>query len=201
MAAHFKLNYSGLNYLISSPEDCQDRSFLINLVSHYSHASVSLSSLQLISKMDRKELTKTLYRLLKKGWLSSSEYTDETQSEIDEYDFSNCLPELSSTGSVILADMNGLTISSVGFSEELIAYLTASATSLLKINDAAKTRNSELCNDTPWSLDLKWGELNAMVQPIAIGPTQFSLIVGGEPKLDNQAYYQLIAILARRYIK
>ena len=94
-----------------------------------------------------------------------------------------------------------LTRSSVGFPEERIAYLTAGATSLLKTNEAAKSRNLELCNDIPWSLDLKWGELKVMVQPIAIGPTQFALIVGGEPKLDNQAFYQLIAILVRRYIK
>ncbi len=201
MSAHFKLNYSGLNYLISSPDSCQDRNFLFNLLCHCSYSSTSLSSLQLISNMDRKELTKTLYRLLKKGWLSSSEQINESKVHIEEYDFSSYLPDLSSTGSVILADMSGLIVSSAGFPEDKIAYLAASATSLLKINEAAKSRNLELCNGAPWTLNLTWGDLNVMIQPIAIGSVQFALIVGGCPQFNNQSFYQLIAILARRYIK
>lgn len=201
MSAHFKLNFSGLNYLISSSEVCQDRDFLLNILCNYCHSPVSLSSLQLISDMDRKEITKTLYRLLKKGWLSSSEQITESKSDFDRYNFSGHLSELSSTGSAILSDMNGLTISSVGFSEKTVTYLTAYTTNLLKISDAAKKRHTELSNETPWSLDLKWGELNVMVQLIAIGSTHFALIVGGEPKFDNQAFFQLITILAKRYLK
>lgn len=203
MPAHFKLNYSGLNYLISSSEACQNRNFILQLLRHNIYSSASMSELASVCDMDKKQITKTVYQMLKQGWLSS---IDETEGEqpaimktIIKNGFTAHLSKLSSTGSVMLVGMNGLVISTTGFSGIQTSYLAASATSLILINETAQKRNIELCNDSPWSLGLKWGKLEVMAQLICVGSVKFILVIGGYPVLDNNAFFQLIAMLSRRY--
>lgn len=201
MPAHFKLNYSGLNYLIASSDDCQNRAFLLSLLRHNNFASVSLSQLESICGMEKKQISIMLYAMLKNGWLSSVDEPDDTQPAIYDFDLQKQLYNLSSTGSALLADMDGLIIAATGFSEVNISYLAASATGLLRINEAAKKRNNELCNGTPWALRLQWGKMETMVQLVCIGPLKFALIIDDEPQLNSSAFFQLIAMLAKRYIR
>jgi len=203
MPAHFKLNYSGLNYLISSSEACLSRNFILHLLRHNIYSSASMSQLESVCGMDKKRLTKTVYQMLKQGWLSSVDEIEGDQpaimKTIIKNGFTKQLSKLSLTDSAMLVDMNGLVISKTGFSGIQTSYLAASATSLILINETAQKRNKELCNDSPWSLDLKWGRLEVTAQLICLGSLKFILVIGGNPVLDNNAFFQLIAMLTRRY--
>jgi len=151
--------------------------------------------------MEKKQISIVLYTMLRNGWLSSIDESDDVQPAVYNFDLQKQLYELSSTGSAVLVDMNGLIIAATGFSEINISYLAANATGLLRINEAVKKRNNELCNGTPWAIRLQWGKMKAMVQMVCIGRLRFALIIDDEPQLNNRAFFQLIAMLAKRYIR
>jgi hypothetical protein len=197
MSAYFSINQSGLHYLISAPASCADRSFLLRLLASGDHRYASIEQLNAMCEEERKQVAQRVYGLLKRGWLQAVD--KDTGIETDHHGFLQQLPELSSSGEVLLADAQGLVISSCGFARERISDLAASAARLLSVNEAARQRNMDLYNGRPWPLAMHWGELQVMAQMINLGTLKFVLVVGGDAQLENRAFSALLGQLAGRY--
>lgn len=201
MSARFNFTHAGINHLISSSEINQDRDFILNFLLKSNSTSMSLSELKLIYDMDRKQLTKIILSMLKKGWVSSMNANEENNNKsFLKFSLLSQLNKLTASNSAMLVDMSGLVIASTGFTSIDKNYLAASATALISINDAAQLRNKDLCNSSPWMLNIHWGKLKVMTQIVHIGSKKFVLIIGDHSELDTHALIQLIAMLARRYI-
>ncbi|MDH5424921.1 MAG: hypothetical protein OEY29_08015 [Gammaproteobacteria bacterium] len=203
MSARFTFTQSGIDHFISSPEKNEDRDFILDYLRKSHCISMSVSELDNTIDMDKKQITKKIYHMLKHGWMSSINESENKSSDsevFENFSLDTQLAELSISHSAMLVDMSGLIIASSGFSTIDCDYLAASATALALINDITQSRNKELCNNTPWSLNMNWGELKVMTQLVCIGPLKFVLITGDHSDLNVQALIKLIAMLARRYI-
>lgn len=200
MSAYFSINQSGLHYLISSAAPCADRSFLLRLLASGYDRPASIDQLNSWSGEERKQVAQRIYGMLKRGWLQAVEQHSDTVNETNFRGFLQQLPELSSSGEVLLADAQGLVIRYCGFPEDRVNDLAASAARLLSVNEAARQRNMDLYDGRPWPLVMHWGRLQAIAQLINLGPLKFVLIVGGNPQLENRAFPGLLGQLARRYV-
>lgn len=201
MSARFTFTFSGINHLISSSDKNQDRDFIMDYLCKSNRLFMSLSELEPIYDMDRKQITKIIYNMLKKGWMRSvNESEQKINDSFTDFSLLNQLTTLSESNSAMLVDMSGLIIAATGFTEVDRNYLAASGTALISINNAAQERNAELCNSSPWLLKMNWGEIKIMTQIVNIGSKKMVLITGGHSDLDNYAFIQLIAMLSRRYV-
>ena len=201
MSAQFNFTPAGINYLIFSSEKNKDREFIMHFLCKSNSTYMSLSELELIYNMDRKQLTKTIYYMLKKGWMNSINESEKNSNELFlKFSLLSQLIDISASNSAMLVDMSGLIIASTGFKEIDKDYLAASATSLISINNTAQLRNNYLSNSSPWMINMHWGKLKVTTQIICIGSKKFVLITGDHSELDNDVLIQLIAMLAKRYI-
>jgi len=199
MAAHFKLSYSGLNYLIASSEHNPDRDFLMSLVRNNNCGSASMDQLNEICCMDSKQSTKIAYKMLKSGWIINVDNPEDVKQHSNFHDISHLLGKLSSIGSVLLVDMRGLIVSSSGFSGINIHRLAASATNLIMVTEAAKKRENNLSGHAPSRIKFDWGEESVTVFRLCIGENEFILVVADIPQLNANAFFQMIYMLARRF--
>lgn len=201
MSARFNFTLAGINHLISSSEKNQDREFILHFLCKSNNTCMSLSELELVYDIDRKQLTKNIYYMLKKGWMSSVNESEENNNELFlKFSLLSQLTNISASNSAMLVDIRGLIIASTGFKEIDKDYLAASATALVSINSTAQLRNNHLSNSSPWILNMHWGKSKVTTQIICIGSKKFVLIIGDHSELDTDALIQLIAMLARRYI-
>ena len=201
MSAYFRLNQRGLDYLVSSPDSCSSREFLFCLLLHAGDKPASIDQLMSWTDKSQKQMVQMVYQLLKQGWLSTIDAVEEPAASAKHVALNEHLPGLSSSGQVVLADLQGLVIASSGFARDKIDYLAASASRLLSINEVARQRNMDLYNGQPWRITMHWGSIQAITQFINLGPLKFVLIIGGEPQMDKPCFLNLLGLLARRYVR
>lgn len=199
MTTQFKLSYQGLNYLTASPDINEDRAFLLGLLRNGNYASTSLSQLETVTRVEKATLVRQVHNALKHGWLISNDDPNISDNSSANLSISHNLYMLSSTGSALIADLNGFIIDSSGFTDIDSEYLSASATNLIRINELAKTRNPNLTSDAPWKTGIQWGKQVVMMQRIYLHTLHLSLVIGGKHQLNNIAYFNLLAGLVQRY--
>ncbi len=111
------------------------------------------------------------------------------------------LPALSGEGKALLADDQGFYVASSGFPHESAEELAALSASLGLLHE----RHRRLLNNnlgyqaSAWTLGDAAGNSQVGFWPLFIGDQRFSLVIGGLPRLNQNAFTQLVWVLGSRY--
>jgi hypothetical protein len=109
------------------------------------------------------------------------------------------LSPLSEDGDAALVDDQGFTLSSVGFGPEAVDELSILAAEVVRLQQRRTTSAAATTPVTGWGLIDHRGAPSVALYPIAIGGQSFVLIVGGLPRLAQEAFVALVTALSRRY--
>lgn len=198
-SAQYSLNRSGLDHLISAPSMDEQERFLFSLLSSRGEQPATIEQFVQWTGMSRSQVAATVYKLLRQGWLDNVEGDKPGDASLSTQQLSEHLSRLSSRAEVILADRRGLVIASSGFDRQAIDHLAATAARLLTFTEATRAANPWMCQGRPWFLRMDCGNSELHIHMVKLNRVDFVFVVGGLPQLDNSAYVNLLARLARRY--
>ncbi|HXH03802.1 MAG TPA: hypothetical protein VNN09_10850 [Candidatus Competibacteraceae bacterium] len=108
---------------------------------------------------------------------------------------------LSSAGRALLADSQGLYVATAGFAHETaeeLAALGADLASLYGRHQGLLARNLGL-RQRAWALSDAAGNSQIGFWPLAIGETEFTLVIAEAPQLNQPAFRDLVWTLGCRY--
>lgn len=186
--------------LNSTPDDA--RAMLLQLLSTDFELLYSLELIAELADLDEVQAMGLFQQLLDRGFVALS----ETPPEIHRGPLEDILPDLlqqvSDSGKGLLADDQGFCLSSAGYSTEQSETLAALAADLLSLQERHK---HFLAGDLGVAGD-SWGMMNAAGQSqlgcwvVYIGHQRFTLVISDMPKLNQQAFADVLASLARRYL-
>ena len=109
------------------------------------------------------------------------------------------LAPLSEDGRAALVDDQGFTLSSVGFSAEAVDELAILAAEVVRLQQRRTTSAAATAPVTGWGLIDHRGAPSVALYPISVGGQPFVLILGGLPRLAQEAFVALVTALSRRY--
>jgi hypothetical protein len=129
----------------------------------------------------------------------------ETPLSIAPLPLEELLPQLiaplSGAGKALLADAHGFYLATVGFPREVAEELAALSADIATLH----TRHSHLLaknldfSGSSWGLLDPAGASQLGIWPLYVGETRFALAIAGRPRLNQEAFAQLVQALARRY--
>lgn len=199
MTAYYKLNYTGLSYLITSPEKNPERDLILNILRQNNQAVVSISQLEESSGMASQKIHEIIKSFSAKDFISK---VAEQNIDTEQGAYKNLVEKiqvLASGGSLMLVDKNGLVIAEDGFVGIRKDFLAANAAHHVLKNEATKINSSESNGNNPWGVTIKWGSRKVLVQILYVGKKKFILVVDVAARLSKQGLILLVAFLARRY--
>lgn len=109
------------------------------------------------------------------------------------------LAPLAQNGRAMLVDDQGFTLATTGFTPEAADELAILAAEVARLR---QRRSIEAASSAPiesWALTDSRGVPDISICPIQVGSQPFSLILGGFPRLHQQAFVTLAILLSRRY--
>ncbi|MBR9868485.1 MAG: hypothetical protein GYB20_15320 [Oceanospirillales bacterium] len=186
--------------LNSAPDDA--RAMLLQLLSTDFQLLYSLELVSELADLDETQAMGLFQQLLDRGFVALSESPAEIKRGPLEDILPDLLKQISDSGKALLADDQGFCLSSTGYSVEQSETLAALAADLLSLQERHKhilTSDLSVAGDS-------WGIMNAAGQSqlgfwgIYIGHQRFTLVISDMPKLNQQAFAEILASLARRYL-
>lgn len=192
---------AGAYYCVSAPDPTLARIMLRAMMDGESSHRLTLENLISWSQVDEEETLETLYKAQAMGWIEGFEERHAAPEEIIEQLLPKLLPKLSGSGKVILADYQGFSIYSLGFSNETAIYLSAISADIASMHE----RRLDILHDklefwtSAWALVDAAGNSQVGFWPIYIGEHRFVLVIGGVPHLNQPVLTQLIWALNKRY--
>ncbi len=136
-------------------------------------------------------------RMLVEAYSSPQELaTYGTSKELEDL-----LPALSSIGKVMLADWNGLSLSSCGMDQETSDVLSALSADLVSVQQRHAHRIHETLGlgSQGWAAVDAYGASRVGAWPLFVGENRLLLVVLGEPRLKCNEFIELVWMLISRY--
>lgn len=195
---------AGTYYAVSAQSDDKARWFLLSLLARPESQLLTEDFLLWATKArSGQEAMELLYRLQGLGWVQGEGSPREGPVGILEEALPSILARLSSSGKVLLVDSQGLLLSAHGFSYELAEELSALSADLSSLYQRHERllRNNISIGSSAWALVDSSGDSQLGVWPLFVGDYQFSLVMTGVPQFNQQAFVDLIWILAKRYLE
>lgn len=142
-----------------------------------------------------------LYRLQRLEFICATEVPDTLDEERLETLLPQWLAHLSTSGTALLADDNGLCYASTGFTHETAEEISALGGDLISLSrrHARLLQNNLKLVSQAWALTTPDGQSELGFHPLLIGEQPFMLAIGGQPRLTADALVHLIEALVRRY--
>ncbi|MDO6563522.1 hypothetical protein Q4488_09020 [Amphritea sp. 1_MG-2023] len=178
------------------------RAMLLQLLSTDFELLYSLELVAELADLDEEQAMGLFQQLLDRGFVALA----TTPPEINRGPLEEVLPSrlqaLSASGKALLADDQGFCLSSAGYSTEQSEALAAMAADLVSLQQ----RHQQLLTTQLGLRGASWGILNAAGQSeigcwaVYIGHQRFTLVISDMPKLNQQAFADILASLARRYL-
>lgn len=199
MSYYYMLNTRGLNYLVSSSDPSAIRRYLFYILAMNSKQSITMEQLVSWDGRSRDVVSSLVEKLLEREWLKRVEKDEYNYDQSDHGLVFKDYSVLSSTGQILLADLNGLVIFNQGFAEDKAKHLAATASQMLSINEVSRQRNLDLYTGQAWTVALHWGAVRVKTQYICLDSKKFVLVSGGRSQFDKPEFFTLLAALVRRY--
>lgn len=192
---------AGAFYCCASPNKDPARHVLQQLLQLHETPRLSLAKLKAWTGAEEREAHQLLYHLQSQSLIHGLEDPLTCPSGPLEEVLPTLLPALSGEGKSLLADDQGFYVASSGFPHESAEELAALSADLgilhkrhihLLVNNLGYRANA-------WMLGDAAGDSQIGFWPLYIGHQRFSLVVGGIPRLSQQAFTELAWILGVRY--
>lgn len=198
------LTPAGAFYLVANKKMTTQKKFLLNILVHGHKYKMSQQSLQEWGgNTPLKDTIKTFYRFQQLGYVQGVNQPPKfiTEGRLDDL-LAQYMVKLSSTKQAVLADANGLYISSVGYPHEVSEELAAMSVDLMTLHE----RHQQLINNNlkiateSFALVDAQGRSQLKFIPLHVGEHCFALVLAGVPQLQTEFFTQLIQLLAIKYV-
>jgi len=187
--------------LNSTPDDA--RALLLQLLSTDFELLYSLELVAELADLEEPQAMGLFQQLLDRGFVALTDTPPEIHRGPLEELLPDMLKQLSDSGKALLADDQGFCLSSTGYGAEQSETLAALAADLISLQE----RHKQVLNGDLGLAGESWGIMNAVGQSqigcwvIHIGHQRFCLVISDMPRLNQQAYAELLSCLARRYLE
>lgn len=186
--------------LNSTPDDA--RALLLQLLATDFELLYSLEMIAELADLDEPQAMALFQQLLDRGFVALTETAPVLKKGALEGLLPDLLKQLSYTGKALLADDQGFCLSAAGYSRDQSETLAALAADLIALQE----RHKRVLNGELGLAGDSWGIMNAAGQSqigcwvLHVGHQRFSLVISDMPQLNQQAFAELLACLARRYL-
>lgn len=193
---------AGAYYATVSSEPDDARALLLQLLSAEIALPYSEELIEELTDLDQDQAAELFSKLREKGFVELNENPVVVVDEVVEKMLPDLLPLLSSTGRVALADDQGFCLGSSGYEDSHAESLSALAADVISLHE----RHHPLLNRELSFSGESWGILDPIGQSqvgfwvVHMGSQKFMLIVDEMPRLNQQAFVNLLSVLARRYL-
>jgi hypothetical protein len=191
---------AGSYFAVSRAQADAQRAFLQRLLAQAQTPALTVDLMQAWTGLEAQPALAFLQNLQDAGYVQGLPQPMQAPTEPDETLLPALLSQLSDEGRGVLADSAGLLLAAVGFKHahsEQVAALGAELAALQQ-RHAALRGQMGLASDG-WGLVSAAGYSELSFWPLYIGTARFHLVVGGQPRFNQQAYTRLLWALAQRY--
>ena len=199
---YLQITPAGAFYATVSSEPDDARALLLQLLSAEIALPYSEELIEELTDLDQDQAADLFNKLRDKGFVELNENPVVVVDEVVEKMLPELLPLLSSTGRVALADDQGFCLGASGYEDSHSESLSALAADVISLHE----RHLPLLNRELSFSGESWGILDPIGQSqvgfwvIHMGSQKFMLIIDEMPKLNQQAFVNLLSVLARRYL-
>lgn len=193
---------AGVYYATASNQTELTRSLLLTLISKPESEQLTIDKLCTLSQSSDSDVAlELLDRMQRLSWLASYEHPQLAPAGSLETILPPLLTALCSTGKVLLADQQGFTLASCGFTHEAAEELSALSADLASL----RLRHSDLLFSNLAIRTHAFGLVDAAGNsqlgfwPLYIGKSQFTLCMRGIPRFNQPEFTQLAWALTNRY--
>ena len=201
-ALYAELTPAGAWYAVSTRDEGSDRQLLLQLLQHGGELALTETRLQEWCAADSPaQALAVLYRLQRLGFVSGRSAARSVPAGSLESRLPALLAALSGEGRALLADDNGLYYATAGFRHEAAEQIAALAGDIITLS----RRHTRLLNQNlglgaqAWALIDPAGQAELGFHPLYLGRQSFVLVIGGQPRLGDNAFVAMTEALCRRY--
>jgi hypothetical protein len=193
---------AGAYYAISANESDKPRHFLRQLLRQQATQALNPENLKKLTGFDDPEKSlELLYHCQKLGWVQGLSESRDCPSDQLENILPNLLGNMSESGKVLLADMQGFYLCSNGFTHEVAEELSALSAELATVHSR---RSGVLVNNIgiasqSWAIVDVFGNSQIGFWPLFIGDYRFIIVISGVPHFNHPDFVNLIWALSVRY--
>lgn len=195
---------AGAYYAVSANDADKPRQFIRQLLQKPETPALTLESLRQLSGMDDAEKCfELLYHCQKLNWLQGLPAQRHYPAENLDNILPGLLSNMSESGKVLLADMEGFYLASHGFPHEVAEELSALSAELATLH---KRRSGVLLNNLgvknqAWSIVDAFGNSQIGFWPLFVGSNRFIVVISGVPHFNQPEFVDLVWALFIRYAK
>ncbi|WP_027859086.1 hypothetical protein [Marinobacterium jannaschii] len=197
-----KITPAGAYYATVGSEPDDARALLLQLLSADISLPYSPELIEELTDLDAQEAKELFDKLLTKGFVELADQPGVIVSEAIEKMLPELLPALSDVGRVVFADDQGFCLGVCGYDDAQAEGLAALAADLGALHDRHRAllgREIDVGGES-WGLIDPLGFSQIGFWVLNIGSQKFILVIDQMPKLNQQAFVDLLSMLARRYL-
>ena len=193
---------AGAWYAVSHAEARADRQLLLQLLQHGGELPLNEARLQQWCEAESAaQALAVLYRLQRLGFVQGRREARSEPAGSLESRLPALLAQLSGEGRALLADDNGLYYATAGFRHEAAEQIAALAGDIIGMarRHARLLQHNLGLAAQAWALIDPAGHAELGFHPLYLGRQTFLLVIGGQPRLGDNAFVAIIEALCRRY--
>lgn len=196
---HLHPTPAGTYFAVSRPTPSPQRQFLQALLAAATTPLLTATWLQEATESTEHDALAFLHQLQAAGHVQGLPQAMQAPADPAHLVLPALLSQLSDEGRAVLADDGGLLIAAVGWKHAYCEQLAALCAELaaLQRRHAGLRAQLGLASDG-WGLVSAAGYAELTLWPLYIGDTRFHLVLGGQPRFNQQAYTKLVWALGRR---
>ncbi len=192
---------AGAYYAASRATREPARSFLQRLLREPETPALAPDLAQDWTQLDEQGALSFVYRLQASGYVQGLPMQVEVPRERVEALLPPLLAQLSDEGRAILADKRGLYLGTAGFTHEAAEELAALGADMAAVQErhARLLEGNLRLRSHGWGLVGAGGYSELGFWPLYFGDDYFLLIIGGQPRFNQEAFTSLVWTLGVRY--
>lgn len=191
----------GAYYATIAPKQEPARVILQRILGEAETPLLSQELLQKWTGLEGEEVLELVHRMQTQGFVQGLDSPLKAPTGKMEELLPSFLKELSDDGKVVLAESRGLYVGSSGYPHETAVELSALSSELIDL----QARHSGLVDSNLGLFGGAWALVNAAGNseigfwPLYYGSERFTLIAGGMPQFNCNAFISLVWVLGLRY--
>ncbi len=193
---------AGAYYAVSADHTDVHRDFILKLLLKPALPELTGDNLRMLTGFqDPQDCYEILYHCQKHNWVQGLDVAKEYPSGPLEGILPGLLVNLSESGQVLLADMDGFHIASHGFAEDVtdeLAVVSAELEVLHKRRARVLGKGLGIAGRS-WGIIDVFGNSQIGFWPLFLGKNHFVLVIAGVPHFNQPEFVELVWALSMRY--